>query len=305
MVKLILTFFYLTLFFSCSKNKDQLSFVFEHDGIAREYMLYIPNTIKPQAPLIFVLHGLGSTNSHIRDYSQMDLVANKNGFVVCYPQGTGSTKNTIHTKKGSSFWNVGYEIHKNEVVDDVSFLTSLAIYLQQEYDLDPEKTFCTGMSNGGDMSYLLGCQAPEVFKAIASITGCMMEWIYKSCDNNSPIPVFQIHGTRDNITYYDGDIKNRDKWGAYLGVESTIQFWVDHNMCSKSIIDTIGFVNNESRYIIREKFLNGVDENEVWLHKVIDGGHDWVQKSLEKDFNTSEEIWKFFEHLISLRSRSA
>ena len=305
MVKLILTFFYVTLFFSCSKNKDQLSFVFKHDGIAREYMLYIPNTIKPQAPLIFVLHGLGSTNSHIRDYSQMDLVANKNGFVVCYPQGTGSTKNTIHTKKGSFFWNVGYEIHKNEVVDDVSFLTSLAIYLQQEYDLDPEKTFCTGMSNGGDMSYLLGCQAPEVFKAIASITGCMMEWIYKSCDNNSPIPVFQIHGTKDNITYYDGDIKNRDRWGAYLGVESTIQFWVDHNMCSKSIIDTIGFVNNESRYIIREKFLNGIDENEVWLYKVIDGGHDWVQKSLEKDFNTSEEIWKFFEHLISLRSRSA
>ena len=304
MVKLILTFFYLTLFFSCSKNKDQLSFVFEHDGIAREYMLYIPNTIKPQAPLIFVLHGLGSTNSHIRDYSQMDLVANKNGFVVCYPQGTGSTKNTIHTKKGSSFWNVGYEIHKNEVVDDVSFLTSLAIYLQQEYDLDPEKTFCTGMSNGGDMSYLLGCQAPEVFKAIASITGCMMEWIYKSCDNKSPIPVFQIHGTKDNITYYDGDIKNRDRWGAYLGVESTIQFWVDHNMCSKSIIDTIGFVNNESRYIIREKFLNGIDENEVWLYKVIDGGHDWVQKSLEKDFNTSEEIWKFFEHLMSFRSHS-
>ena len=304
MVKLILTFFYVTLFFSCSKNKDQLSFVFEHDGITREYMLYIPNTIKPQAPLIFVLHGLGSTNSHIRDYSQMDLVANKNGFVVCYPQGTGSTKNTIHTKKGSSFWNVGYEIHKNEVVDDVSFLTSLAIYLQQEYDLDPEKTFCTGMSNGGDMSYLLGCQAPEVFKAIASITGCMMEWIYKSCDDNSPIPVFQIHGTNDNITYYDGDIKNRDRWGAYLGVESTIQFWVDHNMCSQSIIDTIGFVNNESRYIIREKFLNGVDENEVWLHKVIDGGHDWVQKSLEKDFNTSEEIWKFFEHLMSFRIRS-
>ena len=304
MVKLILTFSYLTLFFSCSKNKDQLSFVFEHDGIAREYMLYIPSTVKPQAPLIFVLHGLGSTNSHIRDYSQMDLVADKNGFVVCYPQGTGSTKNTIHTKKGSSFWNVGYEIHKNEVVDDVSFLTSLAIYLQQEYDLDPEKTFCTGMSNGGDMSYLLGCQAPEVFKAIASITGCMMEWIYKSCDNNSPIPVFQIHGTRDNITYYDGDIKNRDMWGAYLGVESTIQFWVDRNMCSKSIIDTIGFVNNESRYIVREKFLNGVDENEVWLHKVIDGGHDWVQKSLEKDFNTSEEIWKFFEHLMSFRIRS-
>ena len=303
MVKLILTFSYLTLFFSCSKNKDQLSFVFEHDGIAREYMLYIPSTIKPQAPLIFVLHGLGSTNSHIRDYSQMDLVANKNGFVVCYPQGTGSTKNTIHTKKGSSFWNVGYEIHKNEVVDDVSFLTSLAIYLQQEYDLDPEKTFCTGMSNGGDMSYLLGCQAPEVFKAIASITGCMMEWIYKSCDNNSPIPVFQIHGTKDNITYYDGDITNRDRWGAYLGVESTIQFWVDHNMCSQSIIDTIGFVNNESRYIIREKFLNGIDENEVWLYKVIDGGHDWVQKSLEKDFNTSEEIWKFFEHLMSFRIR--
>ena len=275
---------------------------FDLNGDIREYLLHIPKNIKPNAPLVFVLHGLGSTNSYIKEHTRMDSVAEKNGFVVCYPQGSSSTKNTIYTEQGSYFWNVGYEIHKNETVDDIFFLKSLAIFLQKEYNLDPEKTFCSGMSNGGDMSYLLGCEAPDIFKAIAPITGCMMGWIYESCSKNDPVPVLQIHGTKDNTTYYEGDLGNKDKWGVYMGVESAIKFWVDRNQCTLSSIDTLPDIyKKDESYIIREKYSNGINNNEVWFYKVINGGHEWPTKHLtqwgNKDINTSEEIWKFFSRI--------
>ena len=55
----------------------------------------------------------------------MNKVAEKNGFAVCYPQGSKSSEKSMYTEKGSPFWNVGYEIHKNEKVDDVDFILSL------------------------------------------------------------------------------------------------------------------------------------------------------------------------------------
>ena len=297
----------ITLFVvSCknSRKKDLITLpvqTFLSGGLEREYMLYIPQSAEKNSPLVFMLHGLGSTHTIIMNYSQMNQVADKHGFAVCYPQGIRGAENTRHTKKGTPFWNVGYETHKNETVDDVSFIKSLAIYLQQEYNLDPEKTFCAGMSNGGDMSYLLGCEAPDIFKAIAPITGCMMGWIYESCNINDPVPVFQVHGTADKTTYYDGDVDNRDKWGAYMGVETTINFWVDRNECKKVNIDTLPDIDrNDGSIVITEKYTGGRNNNEVWFYKVINGDHEWPPgwpvKSGNGDLNTSEEIWKFFQH---------
>ena len=302
----------ITLFVvSCknSRKKDLITLpvqTFLSGGLEREYMLYIPQSAEKNSPLVFMLHGLGSTHTIIMNYSQMNQVADKHGFVVCYPQGIRGAENTRHTKKGTPFWNVGYETHKNETVDDVSFIKSLAIYLQQEYNLDPEKTFCAGMSNGGDMSYLLGCEAPDIFKAIAPITGCMMGWIYESCNKNDPIPVFQVHGTADKTTYYDGDVDNRDKWGAYMGVETTINFWVDRNECKEVNIDTLPDIDrNDGSIVITEKYTGGRNNNEVWFYKVINGDHEWPPgwpvKSGNGDLNTSEEIWKFFQHFINQR----
>ena len=302
----------ITLFVvSCknSRKKDLITLpvqTFLSGGLEREYMLYIPQSAEKNSPLMFMLHGLGSTHTIIMNYSQMNQVADKHGFVVCYPQGIRGAENTRHTKKGTPFWNVGYETHKNETVDDVSFIKSLAIYLQQEYNLDPEKTFCAGMSNGGDMSYLLGCEAPDIFKAIAPITGCMMGWIYESCNKNNPVPVFQVHGTADKTTYYDGDVDNRDKWGVYMGVETTINFWVDRNECKEVNIDTLPDIDrNDGSIVITEKYTGGRNNNEVWFYKVINGDHEWPPgwpvKSGNGDLNTSEEIWKFFQHFINQR----
>ena len=271
---------------SC-ENEIVESFEFHDSGELREYYLYIPNSIQDNAPLVFVLHGYSGSAGGIMGYSGMNQIASEHGFAVCYPQG-------LSDQSGYNFWNVGYEFHQNQTVDDVAFLSSLANFLQDEYNLNEENTFSTGMSNGGDMSYMLACQANDVFKAIAPVAGCMIEEIYNTCDS-SPVPILEIHGNNDNVTLWDGDMQNNDGWGAYYSIEDGIEFWVETNNCMSN--EEIFLPNSnisDGSYIINHRYFDCNDNAEVWLYEVVGGGHDWPGSDGNMDINSSEEIWSFF-----------
>jgi len=258
----------------------------------RQYYLHVPDSLPANAPLIYVLHGYSGSAQSIRNYSGMDQIADDSAFAVCYPQG-------LKDQWNCSFWNVGYDFHNNQTVDDVAFLTALAQYLQNEYNLSSQNTFCTGMSNGGDMCYLLACQAPDVFSAVAPVAGCMMEWIYNSCTPASPIPVFEIHGTDDDITYWNGDPNNDQGYGAYLSVPATFNFWAQLNSCAQYNLEILPNINAaDGSYVVSEKYSQGIFNNEVWLYKVITGGHDWPGHWGNMEINASAEIWNFFHKVI-------
>ena len=262
-------------------------------GQERQYYLYLPDGISDDAPLVFVLHGYSGDALGIMNYSGMNQVADDNGFAVCYPQG-------LSDDWDYNFWNVGYDWHEYETVDDVEFLTELAEYLRGEYDLSRDHVFSTGMSNGGDMSYLLACEASEIFRAIAPVAGCMMTWIYDSCDPIDPIPVFEIHGTDDDVTWWEGaDEIFNDGWGPWESVDTTFNFWIQLNGCTDFTMDTLPDINtSDSSYVISHKNTNGVNNNEVWLYEVVNGGHDWPGAYGNMDINSSEEIWNFFTNFI-------
>ena len=266
---------------------------FSHDGLGREYYLYIPDSLVADAPLLFVFHGYSGSASGIMNYSGLNQIADDNGFAVCYPQG-------LIDEWDYAFWNVGYDWHVDETVDDVGFSTSLAQYLQTEYNLSAQNTFSTGMSNGGDMSYLLACQASDVFKAVAPVAGCMMTWLYNSCAPVNPIPVFEIHGTDDDVTWWDGaDENNNDGYGPWESVDTTFNFWTQLNNCTEFIIDTLPDIDmSDGSYVVSHKNTNGLNNNEVWLYEVVNGGHDWPGVWGNMDISTSEEIWNFFEIFI-------
>lgn len=221
----------------------------------------------------------------------MNTIADLYGFAVCYPQGTKDSSQ-------SRFWNVGYDFHQNETVDDSDFLKSLALYLQTQHNLSSQYTFVTGMSNGGDMSYMLACEQPETFKAIAPVAGCMMKWIYDSCPENA-IPVFEIHGTNDDITLWEGDMDNSDGWGAYLPVMDSFNFWVQQNNCTNNSTENLPNIDtSDGSTVTTEKYSNENNNNEVWLYTVNSGGHDWPGSWGNMDIDSSSEIWDFFQLFI-------
>jgi len=286
-------FFTLILLILLKNNAISQVYNFTINGQTRQYYLHIPSSLPSNSPLVFVLHGYSGSATSIRNYSGMNQIADTASFAVCYPQGSTDQWN-------NRFWNVGYDFHQNQTVNDVEFLTALALYLQNQYNLSSQNTFCTGMSNGGDMSYLLACQASNTFSAVAPVAGCMMAWIYSSCVPSSPIPVFEIHGTNDNTTWWNGDTSNSQGWGAYMPVLTSFNFWVQLNNCTQSVIDTLPDVDPaDGSIVISEKHSQGINNNEVWLYKVLNGGHDWPGSSGNMDINASEEIWNFFNQVIN------
>ena len=277
----------------CSIFSAKAQYVdFDHDGITRQYIYYEPSVLNDQMPLVFVMHGFTDDASSIRNYSKMNQFANQYGFAVCYPRGTLDSS-------GDRFWNVGYAFHENETVDDVGFLTELAEYLQVSNGLNPNYTFATGMSNGGEMCYLLACQEYNTFKAVAPVAGMILQDILNECNNSSPIPIFEIHGSQDNVTPLAGDQNNNDGWGAYPSIPFTINYFSEKNECTTVETETLPNTDfTDGSYVVSEKHLNGINNNEVWYYELVGAGHDWPGSSGNMDIEAGEEAWLFFQKYI-------
>ena len=265
---------------------------FDHDGITRQYIYYEPTELNEQLPLVFVMHGFTGDANDIKNYSKMNDFADQYGFAVCYPRGTVDSG-------GNRFWNVGYAFHQNETVNDVGFLTELAVYLQDTHSLNPDYTFATGMSNGGEMCYMLACQAYDTFKAVAPVAGMILQVILDECDESPAIPIFEIHGSQDNVTPLSGDPNNNDGWGAYPSIQSTINYFAEKNECTTVVNGLVPNIDtSDNSFIESEKHLNGINENEVWYYKVVGGGHDWPGAWGNMDIEAGEEAWLFFQNYI-------
>ena len=265
---------------------------FEHDGLTRQYIYYEPENLNEQMPLVFVMHGYTGDANSIRNYSEMNDFADQYGFAVCYPRGTVDTG-------GNRFWNVGYAFHPNETVDDVGFLTQLAQYLQQSNGLNPDYTFATGMSNGGEMCYMLACQGYDTFKAVAPVAGMILQDILDDCDAAPAIPVFEIHGSQDGVTPLAGDPDNNDGWGSYPSIADTIDYFVEKNNCTTLVEGTVPNTDtSDGSFIVSEKYIYGINQNEVWYYKVVGGGHDWPGSGGNMDIEAGEQAWLFFQNYI-------
>jgi len=259
------------------------------DNLERSYIYFTPKSLPKNAPLVVVLHGFTSNAENIMKYSAFNKLAEEEQFAVVYPQGTKD-------KKGNTFWNVGYDFHANLNIDDTGFVIALVKKLQDQYSLSNTNTFVTGMSNGGEMCYLLLCRYPTVFKAVAPVAGTMMESFFDDCTSPPSSPILAVFGTDDTTTNYEGDMGNKDGWGAYQSIPYIIDFWANAVNAQKMEKETFpNKVKTDSSFVVREKYYNESDKNELQFYKVIGGGHDWPGAWGNMDIDTSREIWDFFE----------
>ena len=293
------------LFHASTLLSDQRMII--HEGIEREYIIHIPKNLTEDSPLVFIIHGFTGSAEGISAYSNMNSIAEREGFIAVYPQGTKDIN-------GNTFFNVGYEFHDDSTINDVSFIRELVRSLSQEFNLSRKKAFATGMSNGGDMSYLLACTSSDLFKAVAPVAGVLMKGLKDSCELNSPVPVFEIHGTADKISLFEGDLNNEEGWGAYYDLPSTIDFFAKRNqLVNKSVKQITSKASGAEYDIFFERHWSDDLEEEVWMYRIEDGRHVWPGikfnwwdnplawfyfGSGNEDINASEEVWAFFKKYL-------
>ncbi len=277
-----LTFTILLSLTACFAFAQNSTGTIEHDGLTRDYILHLPTGYDASVsyPFVYNLHGYTSNAQQQQFYSAMDNTADAGGFIVCYPNGIDNS------------WNVG--LPGGSTADDVSFLLDLVDSLAVDYNINYNRLYSCGMSNGGFMSYKLACEQGDKFAAIASVTGSIVPSQFEECDPIRKMPVMQIHGTSDDVVAYDGSFFNAP-------VEDVVNFWVEGNECNL-LADTIAVENiNTTDFCTAERieYIDCEENTEVVFYKIDGGGHTWPDGSVtigitNRDFNASQEIWDFF-----------
>ena len=267
-------------FLLCSQQTIEGSIT--HDGLEREYVLYIPAnyTGSVAVPLLFNFHGSSMSSSRQMSMCDFRPVADEAGFIIVHPQGT--------RLNGSTHWNVD-GLTAGSTSDDVGFTEALMDALSESYNIDSTKIFAAGYSNGGYFCFRLACQLRNRIAAIASVGGSMTVETITNCSPKHSIPVMQIHGTADGSVPYEGT-----DWS--MPIEDAIQHWVNYNKCNTSpTIKQIPDVNTSDQSTVEHRIYSGGDHNVNTEHfKVIGGDHDWPGSTGNMDMDASSEIWKFF-----------
>jgi polyhydroxybutyrate depolymerase len=276
-----------TGFVFSSSAQQTINASITHDGIERDYILYIPEIYdgSTAVPLVLNFHGFGSSASQQMFYGDFRDIADTEGFLLVHPEGT--------TLIGNQFWNVGFP-GLSSTIDDVGFTEALIDELATLYTIDLDRVYATGMSNGGFMSFLLACQLSEKIAAVASVTGSMTQDTFDDCNAQLPTPVLQIHGTEDDVVSYNEN-------NLSLPIPDVISYWVDHNNCettptTTTLPDVDVSDGSTIEYSVYEDGDNGITTEHM---KVIGGGHTWPGSILNsagtnQDIDASMEIWLFF-----------
>ena len=277
---------------SCmTMTADAQQIDFNHDGLTRQYRIHIPPQVSESTALVLVLHGYGGGNNDMQNNYGWTQLANQEGFVVAFPNGTRDPDN-------QRFWDVDYDFHQGIDIDDDGFLRELALHLQNEHDLDPDRTFVTGFSNGAEMCFQLACNESETFTATAPIIGMMLDTLFTSCSPTIVRPMLSMNGTADGVTWFGGDMGNAGGWGAYRPIVETMALWADL-MQSTTVTSTQlpDFDPSDGSTVQLNAYSSFFNTLELRYYLVQGGGHDWPGRSGNMDIDATFEIWKFFSEI--------
>jgi polyhydroxybutyrate depolymerase len=280
---------------------------FSHDGLQRQYLLYSPSLKSNRSgkrPLVFVLHGGGGTNTGMVRLTKkrFNELADRDGFFVVYPQGIDKSWNDGRTDKISGAHRKG--------IDDVGFFRALIQHLIKEYPIDSGRIFATGISNGGLMSFRLGCSLSDKIRAIAPVTAQIPTAIEPLCRSESAVSLAVFNGTEDPLVPYNGGQITvfRKERGWVLSTDETIRIWKNKNRCgSEARVTGFPDLAADGTRVIKIEYAQCAADSKVVLYRIDGGGHTWPDGRqylpagligrTSRDINACDEIWEFFRNL--------
>ena len=170
-------------------------------------------------PVVFAFHGRGGTNTSW--VNKLKSFTDNGEFIGIYPQG--------YLKS----WNLGTEPSK---ADDVTFVNSIIEELKEYKNLDMNKLYAIGTSNGSGMVNKLGIHTSH-FKAIAPVVSQLMESM-PILDNTKPLSVYQFNGAADTTIPINGG----PRFGhIFLDALKSAELWATKFECSlPADVETIG-----------------------------------------------------------------
>lgn len=274
-------------------------------GQVRTFMRYTPNRVLiagKRVPVVFALHGAKGTADKLQGYLGMNTVADREGFIVVYPQGDKNRWNDGRTVEETAAREVSQ-------ADDIEFLNSLADALVAQGVADPKRIYMTGLSNGGFMSLALACSDASRFAAYGPVIASMPARNLTPCKPVRPVPVVMINGTADEFIRFDGA---KSKYGGNGGAPplEVAGHFARLAACKASNETALPDVDGKDGTRVTLRSWTGCRAGAgVAFYTVTGGGHqapamgsasagvilDMFLGTRSRDLDTAEAVWGFFK----------
>jgi polyhydroxybutyrate depolymerase len=281
------------------------TFSIRHGGRARSYIAHVPRATGA-LPVMIAYHGGGGEAEGFKAYAGFDAVADRGGFLVMYPNGTGPLPNRLLTFNGGGC--CGYAREQN--VDDVGFTMAALDDLARRIRIDRARIYVTGHSNGAIMAYRLAAERSNEIAAVIGVAGAM------SVDRfapSRPLAVMHIHSVDDPRALYTGGVgppfpgtNNRE---THQPVQKSLDQWIRAAGCGGSSTTTESRRGKagtaEASHTATRLVWSGCKgEVEIVHWKITGAGHMWpgggrgglaqaIVGPPTTIINAAEEAWKF------------
>lgn len=293
----------------CGTSKAPAAELEQHDltvaGADRFYLLTTPpqhNGTTP-LPLVVDFHGLSEGARVHATMSQFSPLAQKEGFVVAFPNGTGTPVR----------WDANPSSNPN---NDLTYVDQMLSQIEASHCIDTSRVYATGLSYGAIMSSFLTCTRSTTFAAVAPVAGIT---IPTTCNPTRPMPALTFHGTADPILLFNGGVA--DLSGLLSGQSKDAS--VPDPAAPKADLNGPGYPEAAKTWAVRNGCKPEPTDTEVSdtvIHRVYacpagadvefyiveGGGHSWpgseFSKSIGKivgpttfDIDATALAWAFFQ----------
>ncbi|HKT94077.1 MAG TPA: PHB depolymerase family esterase [Paraburkholderia sp.] len=136
----------------------------QHAGRSLPYGLYLPPGQKTaDMPLVVMLHGCKQSMDSFAEGTRMNLLADRHGFAVVYPEQS----ERAHPHQ---CWH-WYDSRDAAGGGEAAAIVSLVDTLVDEYGFDRSRVYLAGLSAGAGLAMLLAVRSPSRFAAVALHSG--------------------------------------------------------------------------------------------------------------------------------------
>jgi len=184
----------------------------------RLYRLMVPKLLdlKKPASLVFAFHGMGIDSSKVMPlYTKLDNLSAEKKFILVYPEAVGRS------------WG----IDPKKVTADLAFFDALVAEISAKYEVDANRIYVLGMSNGGYFAHLVGKERSTKVAAVCSHSGPLGLQTILGINAERKFPVMIVHGDKDRLFDVKIARENRDKYERekhevkYVEVPGLNHFW--------------------------------------------------------------------------------
>ncbi len=282
-----------------------------------QYQVFVPSTYTGQSPvpMVMVLHGCRQTELNMINETRFKDLAERDNFIVVYPFIT-----SYDGLRDTNCWGFFLDQHIHKGAGEVEDLHQIALEVEAEFKIDPNRRYVTGLSSGAGMSVALAVAQSAYFAAAGSVEGlpysetassvgfvCVnpgsfkpvsadavaMQMEQKQPEDQRPVPIMAIHSRNDCVVNILGSDNIRDSWIRRYGLSPNAVATLD--CTAEGVACTQTRYGTAQRSVVETVFYDGKRGDFIATDS-----HYWVGDNSGQFANptgpsASELQWSFFK----------